>query len=103
MKEEATESVESEQKAKAQITRRISHSKEVPYVPPGRDATVSWGGPDFSFKNNYNKPMVIRITISSGTIQINTYTDPEAERGKNPPLPPENFSKSTDSGVVRER
>ncbi|TCP63737.1 VanW family protein [Baia soyae] len=90
-------------KANVQITRRISHSKEVPYVPPGRDATVSWGGPDFRFKNNYNKPMVIRITISGGTIQINTYTAPEAERGKNPPLPLEKFSKSTDSGVKSEK
>ncbi|TCP69163.1 VanW family protein [Baia soyae] len=86
-------------KANVKITRRISHSKEVPYVPPGRDATVSWGGPDFRFKNNYNKPMVIRITINGGTIQINTYTAPGAVRGKNQPLPPEKFSKSTDSGA----
>ncbi|SFX67846.1 Putative peptidoglycan binding domain-containing protein [Thermoactinomyces sp. DSM 45891] len=86
-------------RAKVQITRRISHSKEVPYVPPGRDATVSWGGPDFRFKNNYNKPMVIRITVSGGTIQINTYTAPGAERGKIPSLPPEKFSKSTDIGA----
>ncbi|SDZ26522.1 VanW family protein [Thermoactinomyces sp. DSM 45892] len=90
-------------RAKVQITRRISHSKEVPYVPPGRDATVSWGGPDFRFKNSYNKPMVIRITVSGGTIQINTYTAPGAERGKTQPLPPEKFSKSTDSGAKSEK
>ncbi|MDQ0418815.1 vancomycin resistance protein YoaR [Croceifilum oryzae] len=86
-------------KARVMITRRQSHSKEVPYVPPGRDATVSWGGPDFRFKNNYSKPMVIRITISGGSIQINTYTAPGAERGKNQPLPPEKFSQSKDSGA----
>src|SRR5699024_3246552 len=43
-----------------QIVERYSHSREVPYVPPGKDATVSWWGPDFVFKNNYKEPILIR-------------------------------------------
>ncbi|MFD6441880.1 VanW family protein, partial [Peribacillus sp. NPDC060186] len=39
--------------------QRYSHTRHVPYVPPGRDATVSWYGPDFSFKNKYNQPILI--------------------------------------------
>ncbi len=58
------------------IVRRYSHSAKVTYVPPGRDATVSWGGPDFRFKNSLHKPVLIRIIISGGSITIKTYTVP---------------------------
>jgi vancomycin resistance protein YoaR len=56
------------------IVRRFSHSALVTYVPPGRDATVSWGGPDFRFKNNFDKPILVRINIQGGKIAIKTYT-----------------------------
>ena len=32
-------------------TKRQSHTFEPSYVTPGRDATVSWGGPDYRFAN----------------------------------------------------
>ncbi|WP_052487756.1 VanW family protein [Gordoniibacillus kamchatkensis] len=53
-----------------QIGARYSHSRRVPYVPPGRDATVSWGGPDFSFTNKYNQPIVIRTFVSRGKLTV---------------------------------
>jgi len=34
------------------VIERHEHSGPVTYVPPGRDATVSYGGPDFRFQNN---------------------------------------------------
>lgn len=52
------------------IVQRYSHSKRVPYVPPGRDATVSWYGPDFSFKNEYNQPILIRAKVQSGMMIV---------------------------------
>lgn len=52
------------------IVQRYSHSRSVPYVPPGRDATVNWGGPDFSFKNNYNQPILIRAQALPGRIYV---------------------------------
>lgn len=52
------------------ILQRYSHSKRVPYVPPGRDATVSWYGPDFSFKNEYNQPILIRAKVQSGMMIV---------------------------------
>ncbi|WP_420491952.1 VanW family protein [Neobacillus drentensis] len=42
------------------MIQRSSRSREVSYVPPGRDATVSWNGPDLIFKNNYNQPSLIQ-------------------------------------------
>ncbi|MFB4169555.1 VanW family protein [Virgibacillus sp. JSM 102003] len=53
-----------------QIIERYSHSRSVPYVPPGRDATVSWYGPDFVFKNNYRQPLLIRATADEGKMII---------------------------------
>jgi vancomycin resistance protein YoaR len=56
------------------ILERYSHSKTVPYVPPGRDATVSWYGPDFSFKNKFNQPILIRVKLLGGTLTVNIYS-----------------------------
>ncbi|MGM0941760.1 MAG: VanW family protein [Bacillota bacterium] len=53
-----------------QIVERYAHSRSVPYVPPGRDATVSWWGPDFSFKNMYNEPVLIRAHASNGKMLV---------------------------------
>ncbi|MDR6553261.1 VanW family protein [Paenibacillus qinlingensis] len=52
------------------IIERYSHSRSVPYVPHGRDATVNWGGPDFSFRNDYNQPILIRAHTLPGQVQI---------------------------------
>jgi len=56
-----------------QMIERYSHSKEVPYVPPGKDATVSWWGPDFIFKNNYKEPLLIRAFAENGQIDIQIF------------------------------
>ncbi|SFA85637.1 Vancomycin resistance protein YoaR, contains peptidoglycan-binding and VanW domains [Lentibacillus halodurans] len=53
-----------------EITERYSHSRNVPYVPPGRDATVSWYGPDFVFTNKYKHPILIRASAHNGNMQI---------------------------------
>lgn len=56
------------------VIQRFSHSKQVPYVPPGRDATVSWNGPDFTFKNQYNQPVLIRTKVHFGILFIWLYS-----------------------------
>ncbi|MEW8987169.1 MAG: VanW family protein [Bacillus sp. (in: firmicutes)] len=53
-----------------QIVERYSHSKRVPYVPNGRDATVSWYGPDFAFRNLYNQPILIRAYANDGKMLV---------------------------------
>ncbi|KGP72398.1 VanW family protein [Pontibacillus yanchengensis] len=65
--------------AGANILQRFSHSKSVPYVPPGRDATVSWYGPDFTFKNPYNQPLLIRAKVYGGQLSITIFSSNEAE------------------------
>ena len=45
--------------ANLKITERTNHTFVSGYVPIGRDATVSWGGPDFKFKNDQAYPIKI--------------------------------------------
>jgi vancomycin resistance protein YoaR len=45
--------------ANLEIVERSPHSYVSSYVPIGRDATVSWGGPDFKFKNNTDYPIKV--------------------------------------------
>ncbi|WP_130616566.1 VanW family protein [Cohnella abietis] len=60
-------------RAGLQIVQRYSHSRRVPYVPPGRDATVSWYGPDFVFQNKYNQPILIRAISQGGQVSVIIY------------------------------
>ncbi|OBZ13600.1 VanW family protein [Bacillus sp. FJAT-26390] len=57
-------------RAGLKIIKRYSHSRNVKYVPPGRDATVSWYGPDFVFQNKYDQPILIRAYASGGQASI---------------------------------
>jgi vancomycin resistance protein YoaR len=57
-----------------EVTERFSHSRAVPYIPPGRDATVSWYGPDFAFKNKYNQPVLIQAKTLGHLLIIKLYS-----------------------------
>lgn len=50
-----------------QITNRLCHYFPVGYMSPGLDATVSWGGPEFKFKNNRDWPIKITATVDDKT------------------------------------
>ena len=56
-----------------EIVERYNHGFNPGYVPAGRDATVSWGGPDFKFKNNRNYPIKIYCTNSGGRLTVTIY------------------------------
>lgn len=57
-------------RAGLRIVERYSHSRNVKYVPSGRDATVSWDGPDFVFQNKYDHPVLIRAYAHGGQVSI---------------------------------
>jgi vancomycin resistance protein YoaR len=56
------------------VVHRYSHSREVSYVPPRRDATVSWNGPDLIFKNEYNQPILIQAKMVRNKLKIEIYS-----------------------------
>lgn len=56
-----------------EIVERYNHGFNPGYVPAGRDATVSWGGPDFKFKNSRNYPIKIYCKNSGGKLTVTIY------------------------------
>lgn len=58
--------------ANLKITVRDCHYFAVSYVPYGLDATVSWGGPEFKFKNNRDYPIkiVAKCDTDSRTLTV---------------------------------
>ena len=59
--------------ANLEIVARDNHCFNPGYVPVSRDATVSWGGPDFQFKNNRNYPIKIVCTGTGGVVKTQIY------------------------------
>lgn len=57
-------------RADLEVTERHNHSFTVSYTPLGEDATVSWGGPDFRFKNNTDYPIKILAEQTGGQMII---------------------------------
>lgn len=55
------------------IIERYPHSRTVPYVGAGRDATVAYGLRDFKFENNNSSPVGILTSISRGNITVDIY------------------------------
>jgi vancomycin resistance protein YoaR len=59
------------------ILERHNHSFYISHYPMGRDATVSWGGPDFAFKNDLKTGILIKTTYTSSTLTFSFYgSDP---------------------------
>lgn len=54
--------------ANLKVTQRSNHTYISSYVPIGRDATVSWGGPDFKFKNNRDYPIKIEANYENSKL-----------------------------------
>ncbi|TVY01939.1 VanW family protein [Cohnella terricola] len=87
-------------RAGLKIVERYSHSRNVPYVPPGRDATVSWGGPDFIFQNQYDHPVLIRSYSGAGQTSIMIYSSDEIH---NKPREVPSASKKLPEEVIADR
>ncbi|TYR77354.1 hypothetical protein FZC79_00590 [Rossellomorea vietnamensis] len=66
-------------RAGVKILERYSHSRRVPYVPPKRDATVSWYGPDFTFRNQHNQPLLIRSMVLGGQMIIMVFSSEDLD------------------------
>ncbi len=56
--------------ANLKVTEHHNHTYESSYIDLGMDATVSWDGPDFKFKNDMDYPVKIIAKYSDGTLNI---------------------------------
>ncbi len=59
--------------ANQEVVERHAHSMTVPYVPPGQDATISYGTKDFKFKNISKGPILIWAKNTGGTLYMAFY------------------------------
>jgi vancomycin resistance protein YoaR len=50
------------------IVERHNHSFYISHYPMGRDATVSWGGPDFAFENDLDTGILITTRYTDDTL-----------------------------------
>lgn len=56
--------------ADLEIVDRTEHSFVSTYIPYGLDATVSWGGPEFRFRNNTDRAIRIRAEVADGYVRV---------------------------------
>lgn len=52
------------------ILERHEHSKEVYYVPIGKDAAVAYGSIDFKFRNDYEYDIKIYASNTADSVNI---------------------------------
>lgn len=56
--------------ANLEVVNRRNHSFISSYVPLGMDATVSWGGPDFVFKNDTDYPIMVVASYANSKLTV---------------------------------
>ncbi|HEY6963507.1 MAG TPA: VanW family protein [Gaiellaceae bacterium] len=62
------------------ILERTNHNLYLAHYPIGRDATVSWGGPDFKFRNDLKHGLLIKTSYTDQTLTFTVYGTPEGRR-----------------------
>jgi vancomycin resistance protein YoaR len=62
------------------ILERTNHNLYLSHYPLGRDATVSWGGPDFKFKNDLQHGILITTSYTDSTLTFTFYGTNEHRR-----------------------
>jgi vancomycin resistance protein YoaR len=62
------------------IIERHNHSFYISHYPLGRDATVSWGGPDLKFRNDLKHAILIKSSYTYSTLTFTFYGAPQGRR-----------------------
>ncbi len=77
------------------IIERHNHSFYISHYPLGRDATVSWGGPDFEFRNDLPHGILIKSSYTSSTLTFTFYGAPSGRRVEATTSPQTNWRQPT--------
>jgi hypothetical protein len=81
------------------VVERHNHSFFISHYPTGRDATVSWGGPDLKFKNDTDTYLLIKTKTTAGSITIDFYSTKRNIKVDYKTAGPSNFRPSTTQTV----
>ena len=98
------------------IAERVNHSFYISHYPMGRDATVSWGGPDLVFTNDLDHAILIEADYTDETFTVTFYgtgqertvesetseparlTQPKLQFAVDPTAPPKSVRKTEGGG-----
>ena len=56
------------------LVAHTPHSFYIDRYPMGREATVSWGGPELIFRNDWNAPLRLRLNASERALTVRFYS-----------------------------
>jgi vancomycin resistance protein YoaR len=73
------------------IVERHNHSWYISHYPIGRDATVSWGGPDLVFRNDLKHAILIKSSYTDSTLTFTFYGSKQGRRVESTTGPQVNF------------
>jgi vancomycin resistance protein YoaR len=82
------------------ILKRTNHNLYLSHYPLGRDATVSWGGPDLVFKNDLEHAILITTSYTDQTLTFTFYGTPQGRRVVSATGPKVNWTAPTMSYAV---
>ena len=98
------------------IKTRYNHSFYISHYPVGRDATVSWGGPDLVFTNDLKNAILVKTSYTDATFTVTFYgtkqgrkvvastsaqtnfTQPQLQYAVDPSAPPNSVSTAAGGG-----
>ena len=82
------------------ILARTNHNLYLSHYPLGRDATVSWGGPDLVFRNDLKHGLLIKASYTDQTLTFTFYGTPSGRRVVSQTGPQVNWTRPTLSYAV---
>ena len=77
------------------ILERTNHNLYLSHYPLGRDATVSWGGPDLVFRNDLKHGILITTSYTDQTLTFTFWGTPQGRRVVAETGPKEDFKAPT--------
>ncbi len=77
------------------ILERTNHNLYLSHYPLGRDATVSWGGPDLVFRNDLEHGILITTSYTDQTLTFTFWGTPQGRRIVAETGPKEDFKTPT--------
>jgi vancomycin resistance protein YoaR len=75
------------------ILARSNHAFYISHYPMGRDATVSWGGPELVFRNDLKNALLIKVSYTSATFTVTFYGTKQGRRVESTTSEPTNYTQ----------
>jgi len=57
------------------LVAHTPHSFYISRYPPGREATISWGGPELVFDNDWQAPLLMRLAVRPTAITVRFFSE----------------------------